>query len=194
MQVESASRDAIELLQAPLGIAPEALNAINMMFATRELVFTMIDSEMLCITDINQTVIAAPAVRVDNRSQRDATANNGLQCGLLAVGHDFGINAAVAFEDAEDDGLARGSAASLATDSTSAEVAFVNLDFASRKGRGALTFLCDPLSDFEKDRSHAAARQPRQLSRMTSCQIEREMAHELAKFALANFRPLVIAV
>src|SRR5205085_11855470 len=97
-----------------------------MMCATHELVLTMIDSEVLRVADIHQAVIAAPAVRVDDGLSSHATANNGLQCGFLAVGHDFCVNTTVTLEDAEDNGLATGPAASLATDSTSAEVAFIN--------------------------------------------------------------------
>jgi hypothetical protein len=38
----------------------------------------MIDSEVLGIADIDETVIAAPAVTVDDGVCLDATANNGL--------------------------------------------------------------------------------------------------------------------
>jgi hypothetical protein len=38
-----------------------------------------------------------------------------LQSALFAVRHDLGVDAAVSFEDAEDDGLAQRSATALAT-------------------------------------------------------------------------------
>jgi hypothetical protein len=154
----------------------------------------MIDSIMLRVSDINQAIVAAPPVRVDDGSERDATANNGLQSRLFAVWYDLRVNAAVSFEDAEDNGLAGGSAASLATHSASAEVRLVNFDFATGKGRGALTLFSNTLSYLEKDRGNAAARESGQLSCMTGRQIKREVAHELAEFTLSNFRPPVIAV
>ena len=194
MPVEGASRDSVELLQAPLGVTPEALYAVNVMRALHELVTTMVDSEVLRVSDIYKAVIAAPAVRVDSGVNRDAPANNGLQSRLFTVRDDLGINASVTFEDAEDNGLAAGSSASLATDAARAEVRLVNFDFAGRERRGALTFLSNALSYFEKDRRDAAARESCQCGRMAGRQIEREVARELAHFTLRNFRPPVIAV
>lgn len=85
MQVEGASRDSIELLQATLGRAPEALNAIDVLRALHKLIVAMMDSEVLCVSDINQAVRAAPAVGVDGSINRDAAPNNGLQRSLFAV-------------------------------------------------------------------------------------------------------------
>jgi hypothetical protein len=51
-----------------------------------ELIIAVIDSEMFRIADINQPVIAAPTVRVNDRVCRDTTANNGLQSGFLQSG------------------------------------------------------------------------------------------------------------
>src|SRR5947209_5900952 len=194
VQVEGATGNSVELLQSALTVAPEALDPVDMMRALHELVVAMIDSIMLTVSDINQAIISAPAVRVDDGSKRDVTANNGLQCGLFAVRHDLCVNASVTFEDAEDDCFTRSATTTFSTHAASAEVRLVNLDLASSKGRCSLTFFSNTFSDFEKDRSHAAARQLSQLSRMTSCQIEREMAHELTHFTLANFRPLIKAV
>lgn len=194
VQVEGAMRDPIELLESALSKAPETLNTINMMLATRELVFTMIDSEVLAVADIYQAVVAAPPVRVDDRPQRDATANNGLQSSLLAVRHNFSVNAPIAHEDAEDDSFSRSATASLAADSTRAEVRFIHCDCAGGEGRSTLTFLRNALSDVEKECGAAAARHPSQLGRGTGRQIEREVTNNLAKFRLRNFRPPVIAV
>jgi hypothetical protein len=49
-------RDSIELLQAPLGEAPEAFDAIDMGRAAHELISPVIDSQMLRVADINQAV------------------------------------------------------------------------------------------------------------------------------------------
>ena len=102
-----------------------------------ELVLTMIDAKMFGVTDINQAVITAPTIGMDDRVQGHATANYGLKCAFPAIRHDFGIDTAVALEDTENDGLARGAAATFASDSTSAEVTFINFNFAVRVGRGA---------------------------------------------------------
>ena len=194
MQVEGARRNSIELLEPAFSMTPEALNTVDVMCSAHKLVVAMIDSIMLRVADINEAVIAAPSVRVDDCSERDATANNGLKRGFLTVRHDLRVDRAIALEDAEDDCFARCAAPSFASDTTRAEVAFVHFDFAAREGRGALGFFTDALSDFKKDRCHAAARKSSQLSRITGRQIKREVAQELTEFTFANFRPPVIAV
>ncbi len=161
MQVEGVPGDAIELLEAAFSITPETLNPVDVMRATHKLVGAMIDPIMLCVADINQAAIAAPAIRVDDGFETDATANNGLQSSLLAVSDDLRVDRAIALEDAEDDCFARCAAPSFASDPTRAEVRFINFDFAAGEGRGALTFLANALSDFKKDRCHAAARKVR---------------------------------
>src|SRR5712692_708128 len=150
MQIESTSWHAVELLQAPLGVTPEAFDSIDVMRSTDELIATVIDSEMLRITDINQAVVTAPTIRMDDGVQGYSTANYGLKRAFSAVRHHFGVDAAVAFEDAKDDRLAGGPTPTLATDSTRSEVAFVHFDFATRVRRGALAFSGQALSDSEK--------------------------------------------
>jgi len=194
MQVKGPSRNAIELLQPPFSEAPEALNAINMMRSADKLVPSMIDAEMLRVTDINQTVIATPAVRMNDGIQGHTTTNYGLQRAFSAVRHYLGVDTAVALEDAKNDRLAGGTPAALATHSARSEVAFIHFDFATRVGRGALAFGGHALSDSEKDRGDCLARQPGQLRYIAGGKIHREVAHNLTEFTLGNFRPLVIAV
>ena len=152
MQVESFSRDPVELLQATFSETPEAFDAVDVTAATHELIVPMIDSEVFTVPDINQAIVAAPAITMDDRLGCHATANNRLQSGFLAVRHDLGIDAAISFEDAEDNGLARGTATAPASDTTSTEVGLINLDFTTGERRSPLALLGDALSDFEKDR------------------------------------------
>ena len=66
VQVKSSHGHGVELLQAAFGKAPEALDPVNVAMVINELVRAMVDSEVLRIADINQSVIAAPAIRVDD--------------------------------------------------------------------------------------------------------------------------------
>src|SRR5437868_6629134 len=72
--------------------------------------------------------------------------------------------------------LTRRPAAALAAHPASAEVGLIYFDFTLRKGRGALALFGDALTDFEKDRGDALARQPGQLSGTADRQVEREVA------------------
>lgn len=165
-----------------------------MMRPAHELILTMIDSEVLRITDINQAVITAPAIGMDDGVEGHSPANYGLKRTFSAIRHHFCVNATIALEDAKDDRLARGAAAAFASDSARSKVAFINFNFAVRVGRSALAFSCNTLSHSEKDRGHCLARQSRQLGDVAGSKIHCEVAHDLPKFALRNFRPLVIAV
>lgn len=120
--------------------APEALNAIDMVRASGKLVLPMINSVMLRVANINKSVVAAPAVTMDNRLRSNATANNGLQCGFRAVRHNLRIDFAVALQESEDTSLATSSTTALATNAPSAEVALINFDFPKER-RSSLTFL-----------------------------------------------------
>jgi hypothetical protein len=64
VQVESLMRDTIELLQAPHSGTPEAFNAVHICRVAHEHIIPMIDSEVIRVADINQSVVAAPSVRV----------------------------------------------------------------------------------------------------------------------------------
>ena len=142
----------------------------------------MIDSEMFTVADINQAVITAPAVAVDDGLGGHTSANNGLQSGFLAVRHDLRIDTAITFEDAEDNRLATGPATTLATNSPSAEVRFIHFDFTRRERRGTFTFFGDAFSDFEKDHVDALARQSGQMRGFAGRQIEREVAQHSQDF------------
>jgi hypothetical protein len=72
------SRDSIELLESPFSKASETLDTVDVLRATGELIGSMLDSEVLRVAGINQAIVAAPPVRVNDGLRRDATAGNGL--------------------------------------------------------------------------------------------------------------------
>lgn len=56
----------VKLDQPALGTAPEALDAVDMHGAASEFIVAMIDPKMLVKAHIDQAVIAAPAISVDD--------------------------------------------------------------------------------------------------------------------------------
>ena len=100
---------ALALGQPDLGQAPEAFDAVAMDGSLRELVAGMIDADV-AIAEVDQAMVAAPAIGVDDGAWVDPAADNPLQGGLRAVRDDLGIDAALPREDAEDDRLAVGAA------------------------------------------------------------------------------------
>jgi len=70
-------------------VTPEAFNPIDVSTTFGKFVLAVIDAQMLAITDIDQAVIAAPAVRVDDAFQFDSAPYHRLQRGFGAIWNDL---------------------------------------------------------------------------------------------------------
>ena len=194
MQIEGVRRDSIELLEPALGKTPETLNAVDMTAATSKLVCPMMNSEVPGVADIDQPIIAAPSVRMNDRFERDSTANNGLQRNLFAVRYNLSVDLAITLEESKDDGLARCAASTLTTHPASTEVAFINFDVACRERRVTLAIFSHTAADFEKDCVDCFVRQAGQLGNIRRWQIECTVANKQAELPLCDSRTPVIAV
>ena len=193
MQVKLVGRNAVELLQAMFGETPEALDAVDVVRASGELILPVMDSVVLRVADINEAVIAAPPVRVDDRLGCDATADNRLQSNLRAVRHNLRIDFAAPLQETEDGSLTRRPATALTAHAARAEVAFIDLDLA-RKRRDALTVFGNALTNLEKDHGDRFTPDARQLCDIGGAEIHGEVAQQLAEFTLGNSGTRVVAV
>src|SRR2546423_1820420 len=186
-------RDAVELLQAMFSEAPEALNAIDVMCAPRKLVLPVVDSVVLRVADINEAIVAAPPVRVDDCLRLDATANNSLQSSLRAVGDDLRLDTAFALQESEDRSLTCCTTTALTSNTASAEVVSINFNLAGKR-RDSLALFGDTLTDFEKDHCHSFTSETSQLRDIGGRKIDRKVAQQLAEFTLGNSGTRIIAV
>lgn len=59
----------IKLGQPSFGKTPKGLNTINMPVTTSKFIVAMLDAIMLVIPNVNQAIIAAPAIAVDTAWQ-----------------------------------------------------------------------------------------------------------------------------
>lgn len=168
--------------KAGFGKSPKALDLIDMGLAGSELILSMIDSQVLSITDINQAVIAAPAVGVDDAVKADLSPNNRLQSGLGAIGDYLGVHAAIALEDAKDDGFAVGSSSPLALYATSPKERFVNFDLPAERGPGVAEHGQTHSKGSEITINRVAA-QTHQGGDLRGVEINRKQAHQLPEFA-----------
>ncbi len=89
-----------------------------------EFILCMLDPEVLVEAEIDQSVVAAPAVCLERGFGFHFAANHRLQRGIRDIWHDLGVDLAAAFEQAEDDGFSAGSATSFAAHATPPEVGF----------------------------------------------------------------------
>jgi len=86
MPIERMLGYAIKLGQPAFCIAPERFNTVDMPFTIRKFILTMIDSKMLIKVNINQAVITAPAIRMNEGGGRYMPPNNNaLQRDFRAV-------------------------------------------------------------------------------------------------------------
>ena len=97
VQIEGGSSHPTEPGKPGFGKTPEPLDAVDVGLPFRELVPAVVDSQVLAIADIDQSVVAAPVVGVEHALGFHFASYNRLQCGFGAVG---------ALEDAEDGRLA----------------------------------------------------------------------------------------
>lgn len=128
--------DPVELGESALGEAPEALNAIDVDTVTGKLVLGVVHSEVLVVAHVDETVVAAPPVRVDDGVERHLPADDGTQRGSGTVGDNLGVDSTVPLEDAEDR-LLQGTTTTLelpvvTLDSARSKVALVELNLTDK--------------------------------------------------------------
>lgn len=123
----------------------------------------MVNAEVLVIAEIDQAVVAAPAIGVEDGLGADLTANNGLERGLGGIRDDFGVDLISAFEQTKDDGFAARAPAPLAAHATRAEIGFVGLQFPG-KGGVALAFSGDVPAQAQEHRVNRADRNAGEMS------------------------------
>jgi hypothetical protein len=120
MEVEGMFGDAVELEQAAFSEAPEAFDAVDVLWSAGELVVGVADSEVLVEAEIDQAIVTSPAVGMEHGFGSDSAADHRLQSGFGGVRIDLGVDLVASFEQTEDDRLAAGSSASSAAHATRA--------------------------------------------------------------------------
>ena len=82
MEREGAFSHSMKLGQALFGVAPEALDSVDVIRSQRKFVFAMMDSAVSIIAEIDKPVVSSPAIGMDHGFQTRFTANDGLQRGF----------------------------------------------------------------------------------------------------------------
>ena len=78
MQVKSFWAYTTEPGKSGFSISPEALDTVDMSPAVNEFIIAVVDLKVLVVTDIDQAIIAAPAVRVYDAVRGYLPSYNGL--------------------------------------------------------------------------------------------------------------------
>ena len=193
VEVEGSPRDTFELCEAMLGRAPKGLDAVDVVFSVGELILSMTDAKVFRVPDIDQAVVADPAIGVDDRVEADFAPDYLLQRTFLGIWNDLSPYMITTFQNAEDDGFLARTSTSFSFDSVRSEVGLVDLDCAA-DGRLGVADRCQPSSDLQENlvhRPHADACHP---SCRARCQVLTETAKDVPKSGLRNFRRSVVLV
>ena len=85
MKIERVFLHPSETNQTSLGIGPKTFYSIHMTLFIRKFIFSVLHSIMLLIAKVHKTLIATPAVRMNNAFRVYTTSNNTLQGSFGAV-------------------------------------------------------------------------------------------------------------
>lgn len=121
----------------------------------RELVFCMVDPEMFIVSNINQSCIASPRVRVNDGGDINLTNNDWPQGLRFAVWNDFSIHCSIALKDTKD-WLLKGSSSAcfirFSFDPFRTKVALIKLHLANKLSQFICLLMVDNLSELIKVR------------------------------------------
>jgi len=185
--------DTVEPSQAAFGEAPEGLDAVDVSTPLGE-GFLFVDANVLVEADIDQAVIAGPAIGADDAGRIDSTSDNRSQRGLRAVLNDFCIDLAASFEDAEDRLLESASPAQAwqraASYPARTKVAFIDLHDPLE-----LAALYGPLQCNQKpkpgiQRIHCLPIEPQQMTRLGGRQVQTKAFQDFFDPIFGQFAPL----
>ena len=106
MEIKAVLLQTPEFDQARFGISPKAFYPINVKVLICKFIVAMFHTKMFLIPEIHQAIIPTPAIRMDDTFQLNASPDNALQGAFGAIRDYFGINTAIAFEEAKYNGFA----------------------------------------------------------------------------------------
>jgi len=175
----------MELHESPLCIGPEGFDSVDMTSAVCKFILPMMDTIMLFVSQINQSAISTPGVRMDHAVGIDSAANDGLERLPGTIGHDLGVDMTSSLENAKHRGFPIGATSSFPFHTPCAKIRFVNFNLTS-EGRRLLTEGSDPFPDLMQIAVDGVPVQPGQNTDFLSVQIQGKVPRQLPKFGLRN--------
>ena len=128
MQIKSSLGNTMKLYQPTFSKGPKRFDTINMTFSVNKLICPVVNTIVLFIAQIHKTIIAAPAIRMNDTVRIYTTPDNGLQRSFSAIGDDFGVDSAAPFKDTENRCFPKGSSSSFTFYSFAAKIRFIDFD------------------------------------------------------------------
>ena len=127
MQVKGVLSHAVELHHPSLGIPPEALNAVDVNWASAKFIVAVVDPQVLVKADIDQAIVATPASCVNDAGNDSLVSTDGLQRAFRGNGHDLGADAVTSLEQSKHDRLSTGTRATKTPHAARTKVRLIGL-------------------------------------------------------------------
>lgn len=78
MEIKSLLVNAFESMKPNFGEAPECFDAVDMRLPPNKFTLAMVHSEMFLVADIHESVVASPAITMNDAANIHFTSDNGL--------------------------------------------------------------------------------------------------------------------
>ncbi len=99
MQSKRMFGNTVELCQTALGKTPKRFNAVDMAAAFDKLIVTMIHPKVFVKTNVNQAIIATPAIGMDDTQRVSFASDHRLQGRFRGVWNNLRVNLIESFQE-----------------------------------------------------------------------------------------------
>ena len=193
MQRKGMFGHTIELSQATFGKAPKGFNTVDMVRTAHKLILTMIDPKVLIKANVDQTIIATPAIGVDDAQRVSFASDNRLQGTFRSIWNNLRVHLITAFKQSKDDGFTASASSTLTTHSTWAKVRLISLQLATQ-WRSLQTPHSHTFSHAKVDTVDTSQRDAAQSGAFSGRQIQGKMFNNLTKLGFTKFRTVEIPI
>ena len=193
IKIEESARQASVLGQAHLRIAPKRLDPVDMVGSSSEFVSTVVDSEMAFVAQIDEPVVAAPAIGVDDTLIGHSALNDRFQCRSGAIVEHVGEDFTSAFVDADDRHFASCPSSAFTAHTLGSEVALVDFD-DSLEGRSSVALCGDTNAHGQQMAVHAGAMNADQVGNFDRFEIQAKELVEEPELSIRKSRTFAVAI
>ncbi len=187
VEEEAIRTDAAQLEEAELGEAPEAFDAVDVVFTPGKFVAMVMDAVVVVAAE-DEAIVGTPAIGEDVTTLQDSALDDGQKLSGRAVFDHTDIDVVATLVQADDRDFARGSPPALAADPARTEVAFIDLHLAGEVLGLAQCHAHHPRAQQPVKPMHGTVVEPSKPDRGQSRKVGAKILQDLPEFGLGNAR------
>ncbi len=185
VQVERVRVHATAFSEPRFSITPEPFDPVDMAAGSHKFSDSVIDPQMLRITQVDKAIIGAPSVAMDDAIQADFASNDALERISGHIRHNLGVDFSIALVDAKHDRFAPSTTSANTFGPPSSEVGLVDFDMTGERGL-VLAVFGDSSADGHKMGVDCVATQTGQFGDLGGVQIQAKELENLSELSLRN--------